>query len=175
MSVTLVANPYVDENSIKIRNKNVPWDVGNLYRDMTFSLCLVSWMTTRHINAQTWLRLISLVWSRKSTVNLGRALNPFCYLRETLLCNCLLVCWRESRRVISNNVSSCGLLMHWRVSQRRRILRWESIDEDGWIDHEERIPLFLRMKQSDHDLPYLPLLKYVVDSRFVRSFGRHPD
>jgi len=42
MSVTLVANPYVDENSTKIRNKTVPWDVGNLYRDMTFFLCLVS-------------------------------------------------------------------------------------------------------------------------------------
>lgn len=27
MSVTLVSNPYLDENSTKIRNKNVPWDV----------------------------------------------------------------------------------------------------------------------------------------------------
>ncbi|KXN90470.1 V-type proton ATPase subunit H [Leucoagaricus sp. SymC.cos] len=26
MSVTLVANPYLEENSTKIRNKNVPWD-----------------------------------------------------------------------------------------------------------------------------------------------------
>ncbi|KAJ3563189.1 hypothetical protein NP233_g9103 [Leucocoprinus birnbaumii] len=26
MSVTLVVNPYLDENSTKIRNKNVPWD-----------------------------------------------------------------------------------------------------------------------------------------------------
>lgn len=30
MSVTLVANSYLDENSTKIRNKNVPWDVGDL-------------------------------------------------------------------------------------------------------------------------------------------------
>lgn len=27
MSVTLVSNPYLDEHSAKLRNKNVPWDV----------------------------------------------------------------------------------------------------------------------------------------------------
>jgi hypothetical protein len=30
MSVTLVTNPYLDELSTKMRNKNVPWDVRHL-------------------------------------------------------------------------------------------------------------------------------------------------
>jgi len=79
------------------------------------------------------------------------------------------------KKVSRSDVQQC--LLVWIADT----LTGESIAEDtalgvklmknGWVDHEERIPLFLRMNQSDHDLPYLPLLKYVVHSHLVSSFG----
>lgn len=31
-----------------------------------------------------------------------------------------------------------------------------------FIDHEERIPLFTRASETDPELPYIPLLRYVL-------------
>jgi hypothetical protein len=35
-------------------------------------------------------------------------------------------------------------------------------------DHDERIPLFTRSVENDPELPYTPLLKYII-----YAFGRH--
>ena len=46
----------------------------------------------------------------------------------------------------------------------KKTLNWIKVNGYEWTDHEERIPLFIRMNQSDHNLPYLPLLKYIANS-----------
>ena len=37
----------------------------------------------------------------------------------------------------------------------------------SYIDHDERIPLFMKSTENDPDLPYVPLLKYVSQSNYA--------
>ncbi|KAL9714944.1 H(+)-transporting V1 sector ATPase subunit H [Leucoagaricus gongylophorus] len=139
MSVTLVANSYLDENSTKIRNKNVPWDAyqrANLVTHEELGLI-------KRVDRQPRTRIESVLLSEGNT---------FVQLFIGLL-----------KKVSRSDIQQC--LLVWIADALtgefwiKKTLSGIKVNEYGWTDHEERIPLFIRTNQSDHNLPYLPLLK----------------
>lgn len=43
------------------------------------------------------------------------------------------------------------------------------VSNTSFLDHEERIPLFIDTAQVDPDLPYAPLLRYISITKPIRS------
>jgi hypothetical protein len=52
--------------------------------------------------------------------------------------------------------------MLWQVRTRLNLLATISNLSITHTDHDERIPLFTRAVESDPELPYAPLLRYVL-------------
>ncbi|KAL1683509.1 armadillo-type protein [Schizophyllum commune] len=129
MSVSLVSNIWLEENSLKIRTKPVPWE-GYQRADLVTSeeLALI-----KKVDRQSRAKIESILLSD------GQAY-ALLYLR-------LL---KKLQRV---DTMQCLLVLI----------------ADALTDHDERIPLFLRTRESDPELPYGPLLRTIdTQDEFVQ-------
>lgn len=137
MSVSLVANAYLDENSARIRSKPVPWEgYQRAGRVSTEELALI-----KKVDRQPKAKTESLLLNDGPTYAL-------LYLR-------LL-----KKLTRDDTVSAILVLMGDALAGE-----WLLVDElveaywVSYVDHDERIPLFTKSVESDPDLPYVPLLK----------------
>jgi len=167
MSVSLVSNVYLDENSTRIRSKPVPWEVclSNLLNETDHSTPTLAMLRATNAQAE-WLQKNSL-WLRKLTDNQKQRQNRRSYQMDRLMLCFISGYWRNWRGMIPCHVFwfSLGMLLLVRV-----FLGYSRIIHLRFSlpDHDERIPLFTRSVESDPELPYTPLLKYAI-----YAFGRH--
>lgn len=151
MSVSLVSNAYLDENSAKIRSKPVPWEVSSSRihpRSLTRRIGLPA-RRARHFGGAG-----SHQKGRQTAQGKDRVHTR---LRRADLCASLPSLAQEAPES-GHHAMSPRLDRGRAPGYVTQLFGLTHINEA--IDHDERIPLFTRAAQSDPDLPYLPLLRY---------------
>lgn len=106
MSVNLVSNVYLDENSARIKAKPVPWEVSILL-SRSLSSPQVTEPLQRDISVQDWSPLRSLHSSKRSTDSRVRRLSLYSSPMARHTHSCICACSRNSRGMILSRASWC--------------------------------------------------------------------